>query len=415
MKKKVLIGSTILLLIATGFFVWRISVSNAQSQTAVQAFTLKKGDLLDSVLVSGTVKSSNNKNVYSEVTTYPVKKVNVQVGDKIKAGDILAQLDTDSLEFDIRQSEINIRNAEATLRNEDTSNDYNLQNALNSVETSSIELRNSQKSFDQTKKLYESGASSQDEFLKAQTALEKAKLSYKNAQNSLENAKSKNATTTRNNIELQRVTLEKQKKTLNDAKITAPINGTVTLVNAKEGGSAAGLLFVIEDTDNLIVSTQIGEYDISLVKLGQEAIIKADSTGDKQFTGTVSKIAPTAVKDASGNIADTSNIQFDTEIALKDKDPNIKIGMTMRLTIKLSEKKDVYSVPHEALITEADGSYSINVLETAQNGDKTQNASRKIKVQTGMETDMYVEISSPDLQDGMNVSVSSKDSTQESK
>ena len=414
MKKKIFIGSTILMVIVVAFAGWRFSTSTAQGQTDVQTFVLKKVDLVDSVLVSGTVKSSKSENVYSRVTNYPIKKVNVEVGDKVKAGDVLAQLDTDSLELDIRQSELNIRNAEASLKNENSSNDYSLKSALNSFETASLELKNSQKTYDQTKELYESGASSLDEFTKAELALKKAQLTYNNAQASLQNTKSKDITTTKNNIELQRVALEKQKKTLNDSRIIAPIDGTVTLANAKEGGSAAGLLFVVEDTENLIVSTQIGEYDISLVKPGQDVVIKTDSTGDKQFIGTVSKIAPTAVKDASGNIADTSNIQFDTEIALKDKDPNIKIGMTMRLTIKLSEKKDVYSVPHEAVFTEADGSQWINVLETAKDDSNSKNVSKKIKVQTGMETDMYVEVSSPDLKDGMDVLVNSKESAKKS-
>ncbi|MDF2593270.1 MAG: transporter, partial [Clostridia bacterium] len=238
-----------------------------------------------------------------------------------------------------------------------------------------------------------------------ESTLQRAKLSYDNAQAALQNIKNKNTTTTKNNIEIQKVTLEKQKKTLSDAKITAPMDGTITMVNAKENGSATGLLFVIEDTDNLIVSTAIGEYDISLIQLGQEVIIKSDSTGDKQFIGAVSQIAPTAIKDASGNTASSSNVQFDTEITMKDKDPNIKIGMNVRLTIKLNEKKGVYSVPYDAITTEANNSQWIQALEAAQKDGKSQSSTKKIQVETGMETDMYVEISSPDLKDGMNVLV----------
>jgi multidrug efflux pump subunit AcrA (membrane-fusion protein) len=405
MKKKLIIGGAILVAVLAAFFLWRTALPRAQAQTAEQTFTLQKTDLLDSVLVSGTVMSSNAENVYSKVSNYPVKEVFVEVGDKVKAGDVLAQLDTSSLELDIRQTELNIRNAEASLKNEDSSNQYNLQNAINNVESASLELTNAQISFDQIKALFESGAISQDELTKAESSLKRAQLSYDNAQAALQNIKNKNTTTTKNNIEIQKLALEKQKKTLSDAKITAPIDGTVTMVNAKENGAAAGLLFIIEDTDNLVVSTAIGEYDISLIQLGQEVIIRSDSTGDKQFIGTVSQIAPTAIKDASGNTASSSNVQFDTEITMKDKDPNIKIGMNVRLTIKLSEKKGVYSVPYDAIATEANGSQWIQVLETMQKDGKSQNTTKKIQVETGMETDMYIEISSPDLKDGMNVLV----------
>lgn len=378
MKKKILIVGAILLVIIVGFAGWRLSGSNAQNQAVTQSSTLKKANLVESILVSGTVKSSQSKNVYSEVTSYPIKKVNVKVGDKIKVGDVLAQLDTTSLEFDIRQSKLNI------------------QNSLHNQESALIDLEKAQDNYNITKELHEAGANSLDELKDAEAESKKAELSYKKATE---------------DVEIQRASLEKQSKTLADSTIKSPIAGTITLVNAKEGESAAGLLFVIEDTDNLIVSSEIGEYDISHIKTGQEVIIKADSTGDKQFLGTVSKIAPTAIKDAEGNTDDPSNVQFDTEIAFKDTDPNIKIGMTVRLTIKLNEKKDVYSVPYDAIVLEADGSKWINVSETANNDNKSQNKQRKIKVQTGLETDMYVEIISPDLKDGMTVLMASKEAT----
>jgi multidrug efflux pump subunit AcrA (membrane-fusion protein) len=414
MKKKILIVSCIAIVIIAGVIAWRVSASKAQTKTAAQNFTLKKADLLDSVLVSGTVISNNSKNVYSNLTNYPVKGVYFKVGDRVKAGDVLAELDTTSLEQDIRQAELNIKNAEQALKNEKSANTYNLQNASNSAESAALELKDAQDTYDKTKKLYEAGAVSQDEFLKAESALKKAKLSYEKAQSSLNNEKNKNTTTASNNVEIQKAALEKQKNTLKDGKITSPIDGIVTLANAKENGPAAGLLFVVEDTDNLILSTAIGEYDIDKVKLGQEVIIKADSLEDSNFIGTVSKISPVANKDENGNVASTSNVQFDTEITLKDKDPNIKIGMNVRLTIKLNEKHNVYSVPYDAIVTE-DGKQWIYVSEKSQKDSNSQSASKKIQVQKGMETDMYVEVSSPDLKDGMNVQINPKDSTEKSK
>jgi HlyD family secretion protein len=408
MKKKLIIGGTILIALLAVFFIWKPFSPRIQDASATQTYTLAKSDLLDSVLVSGTVISSNIENIYSKVASYPIKQVYFEVGDKVKAGDILAQLDTSALALDIRQTELNIKNAELSLKNEDTSNNYSLQSAQNGVESASLELKNSQDNLEKLKKLFESGAVSSDELSQAESALKRAQISYDNAQAALINAQSKNTSTAKTNLKVQKLTLEKQRKTLNDAKIIAPINGTVTMVNAKENSTANGLLFIIEDIENLIVSTAIGEYDISLIKLGQEVIIKTDSTGDKQFLGNVSKIAPTAIKDASGNTASTSNVQFDTEITMKDKDSNIKIGMNVRLTIKLNEKKNVFSVPYDAIVTQEDGSQTINVLETIQKEGKSQSNTRKLQVQTGMETDMYVEISSPDLKDGMNVQISTK-------
>lgn len=411
MKRTILILSVVLILVIGAFIGWRSNAAKAGSNSAVQTYTLKKSDLVNSILVSGTVKSSNSENVYSENVNYSVKQVNVKVGDKVKAGDILAQLDTSTLELDIREREISIKNAEAILKTEGISNEHNLQRELNNVEYISIELKNAQRTLEQAKLLNEAGANSKEELSKAESNYKKAQLDLSNAQAALGIAKGKNTSTPKNDVELQKIALEKQKKMLKDSKITAPIDGTVTLVKAQNGGASTGLLFVLEDTENLIVSTQIGEYDVSTIKPGLEVTIKADSTGDKQYQGVVSKIAPTAVKDANGNTAASSNVQFDAEIALKNEDPNLKIGVTVRLNIKMNEKKDVYYVPSEAIVKGTDGSQWLNILEEARSGNRTQNIERQIEVQTGMETDVNIEISSPELKNGMIVVVSPKNDT----
>jgi len=158
----------------------------------------------------------------------------------------------------------------------------------------------------------------------------------------------------------------------------------------------------VEDTENLLVSTAIGEYDISLIKTGQYVAIKTDSTGDREFPGAVSKIAPAAKRDNSGNIS-SSNVQYDTEVAMKSNDSNIRIGMNVRLTIKLNEKKDIFAIPYDAVTTDGGGSKWISVLETTQQGGRQADIVKKIKVATGMETDMYIEIQAPELKEGLKV------------
>lgn len=409
MKKKIIIGVIIAALVS-GVVVYKLNSPKVSSENTVQTFTLKKADLVSSVLVSGTVVSSNSKNVYSTVANYPVKLVDVKVGDKVTAGDVLAQLDTTSLELDIKQAELNLKNAQEALKTEEATNKYNLENATRSVESAKLDLNNGQDSYNNVKNLYNEGKATSDDLTKTELTLKKAQIAYDNARASLNNIKNKTTSTSKNTIESQKAALEKQKQTLSNAKIIAPIDGTVTLVNAKENASATGLLFVVEDTDNLVVSTEIGEYDIASVNIGQNVVIKSDSTGDKEFAGTVSKIAPTAAKDAAGDTSSSTNVQFDTEVTLKDKDPSIKIGMNVRLTIKLSEKKDVFSVPYDAVVTETDGSQYIYAIDTSQKNSKSDNGTKKIKVDKGMETDMYIEVISPDLKDGMNIESNPKDS-----
>ncbi len=403
MKKKTIIISAIVIVLLAGIFFVRPALAGAGRNEAPQTVTLARNDLVDSVLVSGTVESSNSKKVYSRLSAYTVEKVLVKTGDRVKAGDLLAQLDTTTLESDIRQAELNVKNSQSALDNESAANRSALQNAENSARLASVELDTAKSAYERSKALASTGAISPDELDQAETALQRAQISYDNAQVTLKSSQRKNLTQAGNNLEIQKLSLAKLKQNLSDAKITAPIDGTVTMVNAAEGEAGSGLLFVVEDTDRLIVRTSIGEYDIGLIGIGQEVAIKSDSTGDKEFAGTVSRIAPTALRDAGGDIAASSNVQFDTEVSLKDRAPEIKIGMNVRLTIKLNEKKNVFTVPYDAIIAHDDGSKWVKAMEDAGNKGRTKDAYKEIPVNTGMETDMYVEISGEDLKEGLKV------------
>lgn len=402
MKNKKIIGISAVAAILAVFLIISTIFSGAQREASVKTAALEKTDLVDSVLVSGTVVSDDTINIYSKLSAYNIKEVYVEEGDKVKAGDLLAVLDTASLELDIKQAELNIRNAELSRQNEASTNSFNLQNASNALKTASIELENAQRNYDNIKRLSDTGSASNEELTQAEAALNKARLSYDNAETALNYNRSKNTSITVTNLEIQKVALEKQKTALNDARITSPINGTVTFAAAKENEPPTGLLFVVEDTENLVITTAVGEFDIGLVKTGQEVVIKTDGTGDREFSGSISKIAPAARKDAAGSAASSSNVQFDTEVRLDEYYPDIKIGMNVRLTIKVNEKKDVYAVPFDSIVTLEDTGEWIYFLESPDKSDKNNNIG-KIRVETGMETDMYVEISSPELKDGLEV------------
>lgn len=81
-------------------------------------------------------------------------------------------------------------------------------------------------------------------------------------------------------------------KTLDDTKITAPVSGTVTAVYATVGSSGSGLLFVIEDTDHLVVSTSVKGYDLGNVKTGMTVEIKSDATATRSFPARSRRLRP---------------------------------------------------------------------------------------------------------------------------
>ncbi|MCR5301018.1 MAG: efflux RND transporter periplasmic adaptor subunit [Lachnospiraceae bacterium] len=248
--------------------------------------------------------------------------------------------------------------------------------------------------------------------------------------------------------------LERQKEeridSLDNYIVTAPISGLVTTVNAQEGNgyqATTGALMTIQAVDVLEVTTQVDEYDINNVTLGQRVVIMTDATGEDELEGRVTFIAPTATAQ-NGNSAATDTT-FEVKIDVINKDNRLRLGMSAKLNFIVDIHKDVLAVPYDAIEEKEGGAHYIYVVDksaaaqtdsksngidvigldgilnksedkpetaTGEDGkDKSDDAfanrpanSRQIPVQIGLEGDYYTEVISPDIKEGMTVLVNSE-------
>ena len=207
---------------------------------------------------------------------------------------------------------------------------------------------------------------------------------------SLESSKLNSDLTT---YEMDLDTLNRQ---LDEATLRSPIEGTVTQVSAKVGMPGSGQLFMVEDTNNLIIKTTIKEYDIGDVKPGMTVIIKTDATGETEFEGVVKSVAPTAAKNSMGN-----DVEFETEIEILSKDESLRIGLNTRLNIIVDSAANVFAVPYTAIFTDASGASFVRVASPASTEGRFIVSS--VQVEIGVESDWNVQVSSSDLTDGMRI------------
>ena len=208
----------------------------------------------------------------------------------------------------------------------------------------------------------------------------------------------------------QEIAIQKMQNTLEDATVTAPVSGVVTAVYAKVGEPGNGLLFVIEDTRSLKIKTHIKEYDIANVKVGMPVTIKSDATGEKEISGTVTYIAPAAVKNDAGTGATaptsssgSSAVEFEAEVQVNEKDSGLRIGMNTRLTVLLEEKENVFGVPYDSVVEKADGTQVVYAVEKQSDGKNDGYIVQEVPVTTGLETDFYVEVSGQSIENGMSI------------
>lgn len=450
MKKKILIAVSAVAAIAL-IIVFRFSKTAKKPDEAVFPSTvaLEKGVLSDTVSSTGTVGSAQVAKVYSKIS-YPIKTVHVEVGDKVREGDALADLDVVSLQDSLARERIayanayasalqSLENAKKNLADFQKSMDeeYNsnlmrlnalvtdaeiaLESEKLSLQGAAESLANASRSYRDAKdgdaddndlRVLRSNVTSADiNYKRAQTGVQKAEQALKDAylnQQALvvaieneriacndELSRAQRAM----NFQSELLSIQRKEEDLRHAQIKAPISGIVTQVLATEGQMPGGIQFVIQNTDKLKVVSYISEYDLTEVSIGDKVNIKTDLTGDETFVGRLVKIAPTSRATAAGDIASTgAEAEFEAEISVESKNTGIIIGAGARLSFITEELSDVYYVPYEAVVEDDDG--GAHVVEVIPGGDGGFTV-RRIPVAIGLDTDLYTQIISDELADGM--------------
>ena len=233
----------------------------------------------------------------------------------------------------------------------------------------------------------------------AQTNLQSAKVS---AQNQLQSYRDNlNSAYAGANTAVTDVSLRQLRADLADTEIKAPVAGTVTAVYAEVGSSGAGLLFVIEDVDHLVVATSVKDYDVGTVKTGMPVTIKSDSTGDTVYDGKITTIAPTAAKAANG-ATNTSggDVTFDTDVEVLSQKTGLRVGMSVRLNFVVDSAKNVLSVPYEAVYQNEAGEDCVLAAVEQEDG---QYLLAEFPVTTGLENDLDIVVQGPDLKEGLRI------------
>lgn len=212
--------------------------------------------------------------------------------------------------------------------------------------------------------------------------------------------------------------------------VTAPISGVVTSVNLETGDSYnGGAIVTIEDISSYEVTVEIDEYDISKIEVGQRVVIKTNGTGDLELEGKVISIAPRA----TGGSSVTYTVKTSIDTPCED----LRMDMTAKLSIIISSKENVLTVPYAAVQTAEDGSYYVEVMdegnpaaagqqggEPADEGQEesrdpgsspaaNQPQTRRISVTKGIESDYYVEISGEGITEGLEVIVPANNSLED--
>ena len=281
--------------------------------------------------------------------------------------------------------------------------------SLPDIEAAEAALEQAKRSRDAVEEQYDTSDNTLKEY---RYAVDSAYNAYVTAQQQLEAAQfsaktqlqgSKNSLSTAQinaNMDSATLALAQMQEDLEETKVKAPASGTVTAIYAEVGASGAGLLFVIEDTANLVVETSVKGYDVGTVQVSMPVSIKSDATGDEVFDGRITSIAPTSNKNAMGETDTTSDVLFATEVEVLSKDTGLRIGMSVRLNYIIAQQPGVLLVPYDAIYENDNGESCVLLAEKQQDG---RYKLKEVKGTQGQENDIDVIITGDEIAPGVMV------------
>jgi HlyD family secretion protein len=372
------IGLLLVLLIAGGLIA---ATRGGTKIDPTKLQSVEKGDLAKSVVATGKVTPITKVEVKSKASGI-VKRLLVDAGDKVKKGQLLAQLDKEEIEAQVEQSRAAVQAAEASL----TSSEADFERAKVDAEGPDVPL---------LKRAYERAIGMAKEGVVSTSALEDAQKNYELALNKQNVSKAQvtvlkaKIAQSQGQLAQDRANLKQLEEQLSYTDIESPLDGVVLSRDVEMGdavssilvlGSSATLVMTLGDTSSVYVKGKVDESDIGRVYLGQPARIKVESFKDKTFNGVVTKISPMGVE--KDNVT-----TFEVRVSINNPGGELKAEMTANAEIILEEHKNVLQIPEGAIVYDKDKKASVEVPDpSAKDGKK------KIAVNIGISNGAKTEL-----------------------
>lgn len=338
--KKVIIIILVVGLLSGAAWYFFIHTSGTEERVSYKTAELKKGDLENLISSTGTLSAVSTVDVGSQVSG-TLLKVNVDFNDKVVKGQVLAELDTLTLEAAVTDAKANVMKAKA-------------------------QLAQSRAELERNRGLYEKGYLSESEFLTYQTSVQVDQASVASAE----------------------AGLKKAQTNLGYAVITSPIDGIVINRAVDPGQTIAASfqtpeLFVIaEDLSRMQIEVAVDESDIGQVREGMPARFEVQAYTDVIFTGVVRQVRlqPETI----------SNVVNYTVIVDADNDDGRLLpGMTATVDFVVDHVENALLIPNAALEFRPDQALQQQLKDrrpTNASGDRDVNGTGTVSGEGGSGT-----------------------------
>jgi HlyD family secretion protein len=343
--------------------------------------TVDRGDLAKSVVATGKVEPITKVEIKSKASGI-VKKLYVDAGDRVKRGQVLAELDKEEIEAHVAQAKAQEEASEASL----LATEADMERAK--VDAEGVDVPTLKRAYERAQGMAKEGVVSVSALDDAQRAYELAlnKQNVAKAQLRVLQAKIGQAQA---QVAQDRANLKQLEEQYSYTTVESPIDGVVLSRDVEVGdavssilvlGSSATLIMTLGDTSEVYVKGKVDESDIGKVYLGQPARIKVESFKDKTFNGKVTKISPMGVE--KDNVT-----TFEVRVSINNPGGELKAAMTANAEIILEEHKNVLQIPEGAILYDKNKKASVEVPDT-----RGKEGKRKVAVNIGISNGAKTEL-----------------------
>lgn len=215
------------------------------------------------------------------------------------------------------------------------------------VANSRIEVVRSKAALETSEVAYKRAVAMERQGIQAQELFDKARLDYQNAQAAYGAAQQQ--------VVQAQAGLSQAETDLSHTEILSPIDGKVVQLNAHEGevvvtgtmNNPGSVIAVLADLSRILAEAQVGETEVTSIRIGQPAKVQVDAIADKEYSGHVAEIGSSATaKTAVGSGAR----YFLVKVQIDNPDDRLRPGMTSQVSIITSTSPNAPSVPIQSVV-----------------------------------------------------------------
>ena len=310
------LAAAAVLLLAGGVAYWQAQKTTSAAPVYVTT-PLRKGNLTLNVMANGTLQPTRSVNIGSELSG-TVKRVLVDVNDRVKKGQVLVELDTAKLSDQVLRSRAALAAAQAQL-------------ALSTATVKETQANLAR--FEEVARLSGGKVPSATELDAARAALARAIAAEASA---------------RANVLDARAAASTDETNLSKASIRSPIDGVVLTRTVDPGNAVAAslqavtLFTIAEDLTKLRLEVSVDEADVGSVKVGQKASFTVSAYPSRPYPAMITRVA-------FGSTKTDNVVTYVSWLEVDNTDLSLRPGMTAAATIVATERNDVLLVPNTAL------------------------------------------------------------------